>query len=143
MLPMDPIHQPHKAKLQHSYQHAKNATTMYSTEIELDQTNYDATVYINDKEIPTNTPQEIRYSATSPELRIFYNTKYKWSQSTIDTIDWEILSKALNRQHPTMRKTITQFINRWLPTHGHPGTKNDITTKCPICLMRKKQTIIF
>ena len=133
MLSIDPIHFPHKARLQHSHQHAKNATTMYLEEIELDKINFDASVYSNKKEIPTNIAPELRYAALSPDLRIHFKDKYNWSETTVDKIDWEIHSKALDQQHPTMRKTTTQFIHRWLPTHGHRGTKNDITTKCPIC----------
>lgn len=42
-------------------------------------------------------------------------------------------SKAIQRQQPLSRKTIIQYIHQWLPTHNHPGTKKDITTKCPCC----------
>lgn len=129
----DPVTQTHQVKLQHCHQHAANATTMYSNEIELEPEHYHATVYINDRETPTNIPDEIRYAALSPALRTHFKKKYKLSETTIESIDWEVHSKALNRQHTTMRKTITQFIHRWLPTHGHPGTKHDITTKCPGC----------
>jgi hypothetical protein len=106
---------------------------MYSKEVSLATTLYPATVYINKLEITANIPNEFRYTALTPDLRIYLTEKYKWNNTIIDNIDWEIHSKALSQQHPTMRKTITQFIHRWLPTHSHPGTKHDITTKCPIC----------
>lgn len=87
---------------------------------------------INRVEIPTILDQELCFTASTPELREFFYNKYKWSPSTIELIDWQVHARALNQQHPYSKKTITQFIHRWLPTHGHHGTKKDITTKCPI-----------
>lgn len=106
---------------------------MFSEEISLDHITSTATVYANDFEIPTNLANELRYAALSPDLRTSFMTKYKWSNSTIELIDWQIHSKSIQRQKPCTRKTIIQYIHRWLPTHGHPGTKDDITTKCPCC----------
>ena len=128
----------HQQRLGNSQQHAINATNMYSDKVELPYNYCTATLRINKMEIPTNLDNELRFTASTPELRDFFYNKYKWSSSTVELIDWQVHSNALNQQHPYSKKTITQFIHRWLPTHAHHGTKTDITTKCPICHIQEE-----
>jgi hypothetical protein len=115
------------------HQHAKNALSMFSDEVSLQSMITKSHLKINTIDTPTNLANEMRYAALSPDLRAFFIKKYQWQSKTIENIDWEVHSKAIQRQRPTARKTIIQFIHRWLPTHGHPGTKIDLTTKCPCC----------
>lgn len=60
--------------------------------------------------------------------------KYAWNETTINDIDWQNHSKSLANTNRFNKKTVTQFIHRWLPTNGNPSTTTQITTNCPICL---------
>lgn len=116
-----------------SQQHTYNALYQCTTHTTIPYELYKATLFICHSETPTSIPNQMRYAALSPDLRTFFKQKYKWTHATINKIDWEIHSRALNSQRPTHRKTLTQYIHRWLPTHGHPATKIDMTKKCPCC----------
>lgn len=116
-----------------SYQYTIDTKYQCNTIMAIPNDYYKGTLYINNTEIPSNEPNQIRYAALSPDLLSFFKQKYKWSHATINKIDWEVHSRALNLQHPIHLKTLIQYIHRWLPTHGHPATKIDFITKCPCC----------
>lgn len=80
----------HQEKLQYCYNHATNSVKMFSKEVDMAVHTSIATVYINSVEVATNTPNEMRYAALSPNLRAFFQIKCKWTNSIIDLIDWEV-----------------------------------------------------
>lgn len=102
------------------HQYANQAQTQCTSIMSIPVAYYRATLFINNVENPTSESNHMRYAALSPDLRSFFKQKYSWSHATINFIDWEVHSRALNSQHPTNRKTLMQYIHRWLPTHGHP-----------------------
>lgn len=117
-----------------SQQHVIYATEMYTELIALTYQCCPAVLRSNSIENPTNLKLELPNAALrTPDLRNFFQSKYKWSTTTINTIDLQVDSTALNQQHPYSKKAITQFIHCWLLNHRHHGTKKDITIKCLVC----------
>jgi hypothetical protein len=96
-------------------------------------TDMKASLFINNREIPTDILQEMRFAAQSPELRRHFQQKYQWTNNIIDTIDWEVHASAIRQSNPYRFKTIIQAIHGWLPTHAHHASSYNITSKCPMC----------
>ena len=121
-----------------SARHAYNASSMCNI-MNKPLTDYHrATVYIQHKEVNSDTSLELTNSAQTPFLRIFLQQKYNWDSKTINLIDWEVHNRALQGFKSVKRKTLLQFINRWLPTNAHPAVSTPITPICPTCLLENE-----
>jgi hypothetical protein len=103
-----------------------------------------ATVWHQRKKISTQIETTIRNAATTSELYQYMNTKYNWSDKTINSIDWMIHKESLTKFPTNQRKTITQLIHEWLPVNGHPGRSMIDTNKlCPHYIIAPETQIHF
>jgi hypothetical protein len=89
---------------------------------------------MNKQEISENIESTIRIAVNTTALHHYMQHKYKWSDSTIDQIDWMLLGQSLRLLSTNQRKTITQFMHEWLPVRGHPGRADCQSNRtCPSC----------
>jgi hypothetical protein len=92
------------------------------------------TVRMNKQEVSSDIEATIRIAVNSTELHHYMQLKYKWHDTTIDKIDWILLSMSLRSLTTNQRKTITQFMHGWLPVNGHPGRAEcQFNQTCPMC----------
>jgi hypothetical protein len=93
-----------------------------------------ATLYINNIEVSVNYQAALRTAALTPAFHKYLIHRHPtWTTTIIGTIDWQIHQRALHRLPTTHRKTIKQFIHRWLPVNAHPGSSHAISNLCPMC----------
>ena len=93
-----------------------------------------ATLYINNELITSNITQHLRNAYSTQQYRTYLQNKYRWSDQTIETIDWQILSRALGRLKGNHKRIIQQFIHQWLPVNAHHGQAKINTARlCPHC----------
>jgi hypothetical protein len=60
--------------------------------------------------------------------------KYVWTDTTTDTIDWQLLGSTLTTFQGSPKRTLQKYINGWLPTNAHKCTGNNGSMKlCPCC----------
>jgi hypothetical protein len=60
--------------------------------------------------------------------------KYKWSDGTVEFINWYVHGEALRGLQLMTTKTTTKFIHEWLPVHVHPGRAKLMEGwQCPYC----------
>jgi hypothetical protein len=82
----------------------------------------------------------LRQTATTPALHQYMSHKCKWSNSTIEYIDWHIHGKSLQSMNLNQQKTITKLIHKWLPANEHPGRGHSPTNQqCLTCWVREKR----
>ena len=116
-----------------SERHAYNAITMCHEFQNPITPLHQAIIYINNKEINSNIVLELNNANHTPNLREYLQQKYKWDSKTIQLIDWEVHNYAIKDFRSTQRKTLLQFIHKWLPTNSHPASTKPFTTLCTVC----------
>jgi hypothetical protein len=93
-----------------------------------------ATLLLNNLEVSADYRTQIRAMYSSQALRIHFQSKYSWNDPVIDDIDWHCHGSALQLLRGRKRKSIQQFIHRWLPVNAHPSQAKQGTAKrCPYC----------
>jgi hypothetical protein len=76
----------------------------------------------------------LRSAYTTQQLREYYMNRHQWNDSTIDTIDWDILGTTLKRLPKYLHRHTLQMINYWLPVLHHPSQRTpNLRTTCPRC----------
>ena len=90
-----------------------------------------ASLEINKGDVATNIPLTLRQAHGSQAFRAYAQKKYKWSGSTIESIDWPIHGRAIKQMKGGNKKVITKFIHGWLPVNKHASTTTK--TLCQIC----------
>jgi hypothetical protein len=90
-----------------------------------------ASIYIGRKLISSKERVIIQNILPIANIHSYYSTKFKWSPSTMDDIDWIAREKAstkLNRW-----KFITKLSCEWLPTNYRLHQVEGINPACPLC----------
>ena len=116
-----------------SDRHAYNSTSMCHELKNPITSLHKATIYINHTEVNANILLELNNAIHTPDLRDYFQQKYKWDSKTIQLIDWEAHNAAINKFRSTQRKTLLQFTHRWLPTNSHPASMKPLTPLCTVC----------
>lgn len=124
--------------LQRSYSHAYHAISMCQIMQQPLTTQHRATIYINNKEVNSDVTLELTNAAQTPALRTYLQQKYHWDSKTINLIDWEVHNRALQSYKSVQKKTLFQYIHRWLPTNAHPAITPPLSTLCPVCLIEEE-----
>ena len=75
---------------------------------------------------------EMRYQSTGPPLRQYIQTKYNWSEETMNKINWEAHAKALEAQI-NRRVHLTKLVHDCLPTYHRLNRYDTGIRKCPGC----------
>ena len=86
---------------------------------------YKVMLYIQDEPITTKYFQEITRASHTPEIRDYYRNKYKWTDKTMETLDWEAYNNARKRFKQADQKNIHKYTHNWLPTGNN--MKKDTT----------------
>ena len=70
------------------------------------------------------------------ELRKYITSSTKWFDSTVDYVDWTLISIALKQQTLTNCVWLIKFIHGWLGTRKNLKRRNEYTTdKWPVCAL--------
>ena len=95
---------------------------------------------INDEYITSNMKQNIRIAFGTGPMREYLQEKWKWTDATIEDIDWEAHGRALQRLPNSSRIATTKMIHRWLPTSSrqHELSNGKHPASCPICNHEKE-----
>lgn len=94
---------------------------------------YAVLLYIDGMRITTNITSEIHRAATTPELRQYYIQKHRWTDSTLDQMDWNAMYQAVNSFVMTEQRTIHKYMHGWLPTGKQLHRRYKIANQCPHC----------
>lgn len=94
---------------------------------------YKVMLYIQDEPITTKYTQEITRASHTPEIRDYYWKKYKWSDKTMETLDWDAYYNAMKRFKQAEQKTIHKFTHNWMPTGNNMKKRYHTHDKCPYC----------
>ena len=93
-----------------------------------------AQFYIEDKLITAKLEQRINAAYTTPDLRLYLNSTYGWTGSTVDLVHWEAHGRALRSLSDKRRLLVTKFIHGWLPVGKQAHRYNSaIDASCPFC----------
>ena len=83
--------------------------------------------------ITSNFRATLRRLATFENLRQYHCTKYDWSESVFESVDWLAHSRAIN-SHFSRRHFLLKFIHDWLPLGYQKSRYADFySDTCPLC----------
>ena len=71
-------------------------------------------IFVKGNYIPNNYVHAIRSANRETDAKEFLMQKYRWNKSTITDIEWECHAQYIKRQTYSRKKTILNFIHRWL-----------------------------
>jgi hypothetical protein len=73
-------------------------------------------------------------SAGRIPIQNFFNDKYGWSESTFNSIAWEVQYSALKSFPASDQTRILKFVHGWLPTAARAFKEGSASSpRCPIC----------
>ena len=96
-------------------------------------------LYINGNRITTKVTQEILRAATTPDIRQYYERKYKWDDTILQNMDWNAQHQATKTFTPQTQKTVHKYIHGWLPTGNHMEKRYKIPNQCPYCKQKEDE----
>ena len=73
-------------------------------------------VSIKTKYIHNKVYHHIRQQSHADEVREFLMQKYKWSTTTVNSIDWETQRNIIKKLHHALQRTSLRFIHHRFPT---------------------------
>jgi hypothetical protein len=73
---------------------------------------------INHQKEYSNYLEELRFASAKPSIWQYYTDKYKWTEATINSIDWKSHGLPISYFTGRKQKTILQFIHKWLPLNA-------------------------
>ena len=74
----------------------------------------------------------LRYQATAPALREYIQTKYAWSESTMNSVNWDAHRAALGKMYKR-RTHFTKLVFNILPTNSQLNKFDNGQRRCPSC----------
>ena len=122
-----------EAHLNHRADRLANAAHAENDRVGHQPAGYRILLYIQGNPITTDYTREIQRAATTPAIRDYYVTKYRWSDSTMSTIDWDALGGAQKKFSIGQQRTIHKYLHGWLPTGNHMQHRYKIHSPCPHC----------
>ena len=96
-------------------------------------TGYEILLYINGNRITTKISKEILRAATTPDLRDYYTKKYKWTDESLDQMDWNAQHEAILTFPGKTQRMLHKHMHGWLPTGKQMHRRHNIVNKCPYC----------
>jgi hypothetical protein len=123
-------------------EHNQNISYMFEISLQ-NTTNIMSTIYmkypyllINNEKVSGNYQQIVRSTVSDQTVTAFYQYKYTWTKTNLDSISWESHHKALVTISGRHYKTIQQFIHQWLQTNSSPSVHRLYSSSpCPYCCM--------
>jgi hypothetical protein len=95
-----------------------------------------ASVQLRIKEmcITRDSQKWLLQSAGRIPIQNFFNDKYGWSESTFNSIAWEVQYSALKSFPASDQTRILKFVHGWLPTAARAFKEGSASSpRCPIC----------
>ena len=81
-----------------------------------------------------NLAGEIRFSCTSPDVLSYLQDRYNWSDSTVQSLDWDGTRAALSKLSPATARRIQKLRCGWLPVNSRESRIDpDRLPGCPAC----------
>ena len=92
-----------------------------------------ALLHSADGTVTSNYRATLRRLATYENLRLYHCTKYDWTESVFDSVDWLAHGRAINSNF-SRRHFLVKFLHDWLPL-GHLKSRyaEYYTDTCPLC----------
>ena len=92
-----------------------------------------ALLHSADGTVNSNYRATLRRLATYENLRLYHCTKYDWTESVFDSVDWLAHGRAINSNF-SRRHFLVKFLHDWLPL-GHLKSRyaEYYTDTCPLC----------
>ena len=78
-------------------------------------------IHMQQKYIHLNFQQRIRETCSEQDAKLFIQSKYNWTASTIQNIDWNLHSKYYKSLSTGEKRNISRYIH-----HRLPSRKNDV-----------------
>ena len=76
------------------------------------------------------------------ELDRFYREKYKWSQATLNSIDWDPFASTTKEKN-FQRRFIPKLVSSWLPTNTVLAKREERLLTCPSCSKEETNDHVF
>jgi hypothetical protein len=89
---------------------------------------------INNYKVSSNYLEELRIASAKPLLWQYYKEKYNWTKACINSIDWKSHGTAISYFTGRTKKTILQYIHKWLPLIASHSLQAEGSGRlCPFC----------
>ena len=99
-------------------------------------------LFIQKQPVLKSYKDEINSALSSQDLRDHLVTKYKWHQSTPDTINWEPGGQIFQKMDKYAQRFVTRYVYQRLPLHGASHQQHP-TKLCPICKQQEETEYHF
>ena len=130
---MEDISTTREARLNHHADKLANRAHQDHAKIGIQPTGYRILLYIQGEPVTTKMVQEIQRAGTTPALRNYYRNKHGWTDSTMATIDWQGLTRALKKFTHSKQRMLHKYIHGWLPTNDHMHRRYGTSKTCTQC----------
>ena len=92
-----------------------------------------------------NLAKELRYCCTHRDLETYYQSRYEWSDQTLDSIDMDATKGAIAKLNESGKRRIQKLRCGWLPTnyrlHMIQSECEDVSPHCSACAPETPETI--
>ena len=92
-----------------------------------------------------NLAKEMRYCCTHRDLETYYQSRYEWSDQTLDSIDMDATKGAIAKLNESGKRRIQKLRCGWLPTnyrlHMIQSECEDVSPHCSACAPETPETI--
>ena len=95
------------------------------------------TIYIQQNYIHLNFQQRIRETCSEQDAKLFIQSKYNWTASTIQNIEWNLHSKIYKFLSTGERKNISRYFHHRLPSRK---MMFELKHHCPYCQLLPDST---
>ena len=94
-------------------------------------------IYIHQKYIHLNFQQRIRESCSEQDAKLFLQSKYNWTASTIQNIEWNLHSKCYKSLSTGEKRNISRYIHHRIPSGK---MMFELKHRCPYCRLLPNST---
>ena len=94
-------------------------------------------IYIQQNYIHLNFQQRIRETCSEQDAKLFIQSKYNWTASTIQNIEWNLHSKIYKFLSTGERRNISRYIHHRLPSRK---MMFELKHHCPYCQLLPDST---
>ncbi len=84
----------------------------------------------------------LRHAAVTPAYRSYLQTKYHWTPTDAEEVNWNALTMTL-KHFPKDHNRLAKLIHEWLPLLGAHSQETSPATLCPQCQQTNEDTWHF
>ena len=94
---------------------------------------YGILLYLNREPITGKYGKAIHHAATTPDIQNYYAEKHGWTDSILQSVDWDAFDHAQGQFTTLQQKNIHKYVHNWLPTGKVHDRRYNTTTQCIHC----------